>query len=77
MVSVGLVSKRTVHTCRCCRWLVAWAGVVHVCQNAVYAFMFICGFDAAVAMCGLGKCCLLHQSWATVWVGRSGAYVVW
>ena len=34
------------------------------------ACMLMCELDAAVAMCGLGKCSLLQESWASVWVGR-------
>ena len=40
--------------------------------------VFMCEFDAVVAMCVLGKCYILQQNWATVWVGRCDAqYVCW
>ena len=46
---------------------------MHICQDAEYVCMFMCEFDAAVAMCVLDECSLLQQSCPAVWVDRPDA----
>ena len=77
---VSSLARGLSRVCRLCTFV--------ICQDAVLC-MLACSSDTTycvnsifrccccgVAMCGLGKCSLLQQSYPTVWVSRSGAQCV-